>query len=106
MGLLSANELPIGPLFEEGFELVERGGESGFDFGAEEPFGDAGLVDRHLGLLPDHGEGYRRGDPRVGFCKHEPAGFIDLDLLAAVGVLGTIGSYHCQLEAAPVGRPW
>lgn len=51
-----------GPLVEEGFELVEHGGESGFGFGSEEPFGDADLVDRHLRLVPHHGEGYRRGD--------------------------------------------
>src|SRR5215212_1390367 len=100
MGIPHANDLSIGPPVEEGFELVERGGESGFGFGSEEPFGDADLVDRHLGLVPDHGEGYRRGDPRVGFGKHDPAGFVDLDVLAAVGVLGTVGSYHCQLKAA------
>ena len=62
MGILYANDLPIGPPFEEGFEFVERGGESGFGFGSQEPFGDADLVDRHLRLVPHHGEGYRRGD--------------------------------------------
>jgi hypothetical protein len=65
MRILYANDLPIGPLVEEGFELVERGGESGF--GSEEPYGDADLVDRHLGLVPDLGEGDRGGDPFIPY---------------------------------------
>src|SRR5215213_4409994 len=101
MGILYANDLPIGPLVEEGFELVERGGESGLGFGSEEPLGDAYLVDRHLGLLPDLGEGDRHGDPRVGFSQHEPAGSFDLDVLAAVWMLDPVWCHHFQLEAAP-----
>jgi hypothetical protein len=29
------------------------------------------------------------------------AGFVDLDVLAAVWVFSAVGGYHCQLEAAP-----
>jgi hypothetical protein len=85
----------IGPLLEEGFELVEHSGESSLGFGSEEPFGDANLVDRHLGLVLDLGKGDRRGDPRVGFGEHDPAGLVDLDVLTAVRQLGTVGRYHC-----------
>ena len=92
----------IGPPLEEGFEFVEHGRESCFGFGSEEPFGDPVLVDPYLRLVPDVGEGYRRGYPRVGLAKHDPAWFFDLDVLAAVGVLGaTVSS-----KLPPDGRLW